>query len=88
MSIGALDVATAMLGLALILAVGRSLRGPSLPDRVVALELISMISVSILMVRVVETGADYLLDVAIVLALVAFLGSVGLASYLERRSPE
>jgi multicomponent Na+:H+ antiporter subunit F len=82
------DIATAMLGLALLMALVRGAIGPSLPDRVVALELTSMASVGIILVRATADGRSYLIDIAIVVALVAFLGTVAFAYYLEQRSPE
>ena len=88
MSINLYDVTTALLGLSLLLALARGVRGPSLPDRVVALELTSMTSVAIILVRAAADGRGYLIDVAIVLALVAFLSTVAFATYLEQRSPE
>ena len=88
MNSDALDVALGLLGLSLLLALARAAKGPSLPDRVVALELTSMTSVGIILVRAVQDSSGYLLDVAIVLALVAFLGSVALAYFIERRSAE
>jgi multicomponent Na+:H+ antiporter subunit F len=88
MNLDALDVALGFLAVSLLLALARAVRGPSLPDRVVALELTSMTSVGIILVRAVQDGSGYLLDIAIVLALVAFLGSVALAYFIERRSPE
>lgn len=88
MSINAFDVAFAVLGVALLLTLARALRGPSLPDRVAAMELTSMISVSLLVVRAIAYGWDFLLDVAIVLALVAFLATIAFASFLERSAAE
>ena len=84
MNINAYDVAQSILGLSLLLALYRLARGPTLPDRVIALELTSLIMVGIILVLVVGSGSLHLLDVAIVLALVAFLGSVTFAYYLER----
>jgi multicomponent Na+:H+ antiporter subunit F len=82
------DVGMALLGISLVLTLVRAVRGPTLPDRVVALELTSMITAGILLVRAVSAGTTFLLDVSIVLALVAFLAAVGFAYYLERRAPE
>lgn len=88
MSLDVFGVAYALVGVALVLALARAARGPSLPDRVVALELTSMLSIAILLVRAVDSASGYLLDVAIVMALVGFLGTVSFAYYLERRPPE
>lgn len=88
MNFDAFDIASALLGIGLLLALARAARGPSLPDRVVGLELTSMIAVGLILVRAISEDQGYLIDVAIVLALVAFLASVTFAYYLERRPPE
>ena len=77
-------IALALLSSALFVAFFRLARGPSLPDRVVALDLISTISVAIIAVYTIITDKPVLLDVAIVLALIAFLGTVAFAKYLEK----
>lgn len=73
-----------MMTLAMFLAFFRLVRGPSLPDRVVALDLIALIVVAIIAVYEIWINEPVLLDAAIVLALVTFLGTVGFARYLER----
>lgn len=73
-----------MLSLALLLAFIRLTRGPSLPDRVVALELIASIVVGFVGVHAIDIGISSLLDVAIVIALTAFLAAIGFARFLQR----
>jgi multicomponent Na+:H+ antiporter subunit F len=80
----ALAVAAAMLSLAVVLAFARLLRGPTLPDRVVALDLIALEVVAAVAVYDIATEQPVLFDAAIVLALLAFLGTVAFARYLER----
>lgn len=74
-----------MLMLAVILGFLRLLLGPSLPDRVVAFDLMTSLVVGIMLVYTIYTGEEVVLDVAIVLALISFLGTVAFARYLERR---
>lgn len=76
--------AIGILMVALFLAIYRLVRGPSLPDRVVALDLIGVISLGIILVLTIRTNEPVYLDVAIVLGIVAFLGTVAFARYLER----
>ena len=57
--------------------------GPTLADRVVALELLSIVSIGVIAVAAVITGKAVFLDVAVVLALVSFLGTVAFAYYLN-----
>jgi multicomponent Na+:H+ antiporter subunit F len=76
-----------MLSIALLLSFVRMAKGPSLPDRVVALELIASIVAGIVGVHAIDTGVSSFLDVAIVLALTAFLAAIGFARFLERGGP-
>ncbi|MGV3614736.1 MAG: cation:proton antiporter [Fimbriimonas sp.] len=76
--------AMGILMVALFLAVFRLVRGPSLPDRVVALDLIGVISLGIILVLTIRTNEPVYLDVAIVLGIMAFMGTVAFARYLER----
>ena len=78
----------AMLALALIVAVIRLVKGPSLPDRVIAMDLIGILAVGIIVVLAAGTGVRATLDAAVVIALVGFVGTVAYASYVERGHPE
>jgi multicomponent Na+:H+ antiporter subunit F len=75
----------AILGVGVLLAFTRLVRGPRLPDRVVALDLMSTQGVGICAVYAVAVDEPVYLDVAIVLALVAFLGTVAFARFVELR---
>jgi multicomponent Na+:H+ antiporter subunit F len=79
-----LNVVYAMLSTALFLAFARLARGPSLPDRVVALDLITVITVGFIATYAIDVGQRVFLDAAIVVALIAFLGTVAFARYVER----
>lgn len=80
----ALHVGLPVLGLALLLTLVRLARGPSIADRVVALDLLGTLGISVVAVAALATRNAVYLDVAIVLALLAFLGTVAFAAYLER----
>jgi multicomponent Na+:H+ antiporter subunit F len=75
-----------MIGVALLLVFVRLARGPSLSDRVIALDLMAMLAVVLIAMVAFEADQAVFLDAAIVLALVAFLGTVAFARYLERRA--
>ncbi|HVL87722.1 MAG TPA: monovalent cation/H+ antiporter complex subunit F [Candidatus Thermoplasmatota archaeon] len=81
-----LDVTFAILGVALVLTFVRLLQGPSLPDRVVAFDLSTIIVLGILAVHSVASDTPVLLDVGIVLALITFLATIGFAQSLARRA--
>jgi multicomponent Na+:H+ antiporter subunit F len=70
-----------ILGLALGLTMIRLLRGPSVPDRILALDVLSMIALGILGLYATATGDPAPLDVAIGIAVIAFLATAGLAHF-------
>ncbi|NYS59517.1 monovalent cation/H+ antiporter complex subunit F [Vreelandella salicampi] len=80
-------ISQVIMSLALILVFVRIVRGPSLPDRVVALELFSTTIVGLVAVYTIKTGVASFLDAAIVIALMGFLASIGFARFLERGGP-
>lgn len=82
----ATGIALAMLAIAAALAFVRLVRGPTLPDRVVALDLIGVLIVGVIVVAASATGQQALLDVAIVIALISFVGTIAYARYIERES--
>jgi multicomponent Na+:H+ antiporter subunit F len=81
---GALGLATFFLVMALLAAAWRLLTGPTLADRVVALDLVSMLLVVFLVVFTMVSGVGAYIYAAIGLALVSFLGTVAFAHYIER----
>lgn len=81
---GAITLSYLLLSVSLLTAFARLVSGPSLPDRVVALELMASLMVAFIGVYTVSNGVTAFLDVAMVLALTAFLAAVGFARYLEK----
>jgi multicomponent Na+:H+ antiporter subunit F len=75
----------AMIALAMVLALVRLALGPTLPDRVVALDVVANLAVGIIAGCAVAFDDPALLQPALVMALVAFIGTVAFARYLERR---
>jgi multicomponent Na+:H+ antiporter subunit F len=80
----ATGIALVMLALAALLTLARLLRGPTLPDRVVAIDLVGVLIVGLIVVEASVTGERAFLDVAIVIALISFVGTVAYARYVER----
>jgi multicomponent Na+:H+ antiporter subunit F len=74
-----------MLTVSVLLVFYRFLRGPSLSDRVVALDLLITIGIGIIAVYAILTDQSSFLDIAMILALIAFLGTVAFSYYLEKR---
>ena len=77
-------LALLVLMISAVLAFIRLVRGPQGADRVVALDLISVLIVAFLGAYAVPADDTSFLDVAIAYALIAFLGTVALSRYLLR----
>ena len=77
-------VALAVLAVAAALTFVRLAKGPTLPDRVIAIDLIGVLMVCLLVVMAGTTAQQAFLDVAIVVALISFVGTVAYARYIER----
>ena len=75
-----------LLVLGVIFAFIRLLQGPALPSRVIALDMMAVLGIGIIVVYAVVSNQPVFIDVAAVLALVSFLGTVAFAAYVERRS--
>ena len=76
--------ALVVLLISLALALVRLIKGPDAADRIVALDLISILIVAFLAAYSISEGETSFLDVAIGYALIAFLGTVALARFLMR----
>jgi multicomponent Na+:H+ antiporter subunit F len=74
-----------LLSLAFIFAFLRLAKGPRLPDRVVALDLVAFLVIGFISAYAIRSNQTGFLDVAIVLALISFLATVAFAYLLERR---
>ena len=74
-----------VLSVALLLAFCRLARGPSLPDRVVALDAIATLIVGMIGLYSLAESEPVLLRVAMLLALINFAGTVAFAYYLQRK---
>jgi multicomponent Na+:H+ antiporter subunit F len=80
--------ALATLGVSLLLAVIRVVKGPTLPDRVVAMDLVGVLVVGLIVVVAASTSVRATLDAAMVIALIGFVSTVGYATYVERGQRE
>lgn len=82
------DISLVTLGVALLITVVRLVKGPTLPDRVVAMDLVGVQVVGLIVVLAAATRVRATLDAAIVIALIGFVGTVAYAAYVERGHPE
>ena len=78
-------IALVILALGILVSLVRIVVGPSLADRVLALDLMTVIVMGFVGAIAVRTGRTLYLDIAIALALLGFLATVALARYILRR---
>ena len=74
-----------VLSISVVLAFVRLVRGPSLPDRVVALDLMTTLGIAVVAAYAIATNQAVFIDVATVIALVSFLGTIAFAYYMYKR---
>ena len=73
-----------MLIVSFIICFIRVVRGPTLPDRVIALDMGATIVVALILAHCVESGSYYYIPAAICIALLSFIGTVSLAIYIQK----
>jgi len=76
-------IALFIVAISLVLVFVRLVLGPTLPDRVVALDMLSVVTISLVALIAIITGQAAYLDAAIILALIAFLATIAFARYVE-----
>jgi multicomponent Na+:H+ antiporter subunit F len=82
--VNVLIVLAAMLaGVAFLLALYRFVKGPSPADRVVAFDVMTIIAITGIVLTALLEGRGVYLDVALIYALLSFLGVIVVARYLE-----
>lgn len=82
---GALLVTFLILSLSFAVIVARIVRGPSLPDRILALDLLLAVAIGYIAAFGISTGFTIYVDIAIALGLVGFLSTIALARFVLRR---
>lgn len=70
----------------MVLTFIRLVKGPSLPDRIVAVDLFAVFAIAIIIIYTFQTEQLLYLDASFVLAIVSFLGTVAFARFLEMRA--
>ncbi len=58
-------------------------RGPTTPDRAIAIDILGIVMVCFAAVLSLETGKDYYLNVGIAWAILSFIGAIALSKHLE-----
>ena len=79
-------IAAILLVASMICSAIRIVRGPGGPDRVVALDMLSLLGVAATGLAVLVSGSTAFIDIALGVALVGFLATVAFAGFIERGS--
>lgn len=74
-----------VLSVSILLVFYRFLIGPTISDRIIAVDLLVTIGIGIIAVYSILTNQPTFLDIALILGLIAFLGTVAYSTYLEKR---
>lgn len=74
-----------ILALSVMLSFIRLYKGPKVADRVIALDLIITTGIGLITAFSIRSGQSMFLDVAMILALIAFLGTIAFSFYLDKR---
>jgi len=80
----AIIISFAAVGAALLLATWRLLRGPDLPDRILALDTLYISAIALLVLSGIAWRTQVYFEAALLIALIGFVGTVALALYIAR----
>lgn len=75
-----------ILGLAVLLIFVRFIKGPTLPDRVISVDLLITVGIGIMVAYSIINNQPAFMDIAMILALIAFLGTLSFTYYLKQKA--
>ncbi|KGK99595.1 cation:proton antiporter [Methanococcoides methylutens] len=78
-----LDISLTFMVIAIIPCIYRVIKGPTIPDRVIAVDAMTTVIVAILGIYSYVQGSVFFMDVALVLAIISFVGTVTISKYLD-----
>lgn len=79
-----IDIALMAIGVAMLLTLYRLIKGPSTPDRILALDTLYVSAVALLIVLGIKDASSIFFEAALLIALMGFVGTVALSRYLAR----
>ncbi len=79
-----LPIAIGMLSLAMVLTLWRLLRGPSMPDRILALDTLYISGLALLVLLGIQYRTALLFETALIIAMLGFVGTVAMSKYVLR----
>lgn len=80
----ALPIAFALVGLALLLSLMRLIKGPDIPDRILALDTLYINSIALLILLGLHLDTLLYFEAALLIAVMGFVGTIALSKYLLR----
>jgi multicomponent K+:H+ antiporter subunit F len=80
----AINIAMLLLGIAIALNLWRLILGPSLPDRILALDTMYINAIALLVLFGIYQGSMLYFEAALLIAVMGFVGTVALSKYLLR----
>lgn len=84
-SIVVLIITFSFLLAALVLAFIRLLKGPSINDRIAAMDVIAIVVMGFIVVYSVLIDNDIYLDLPVIISLISFIGTIAVSTYLKHR---
>jgi multicomponent K+:H+ antiporter subunit F len=81
----AISISLYAVGLAMLLALWRLLRGPSLPDRILALDTLNIDAIALLVLYGMQTQSRVYFEAALIIAMLGFVSTLVLSKYILRR---
>ena len=79
-----ISLAFALLAFALLLNLWRLLRGPDLPDRILALDTLYINSIALLVLFGIHLDTAIYFEAALLIAMMGFVSTIAVAKYLLR----
>ncbi len=73
-----------LLTLSMALTAWRLFRGPTAADRILAIDLLAVVTASAMLMHAIHTGTSVFVDAVVVLGVIVFFGTVALAGTLNR----
>lgn len=80
----AIMIAFILVGLAFVLSLARLVKGPELPDRILALDTLYINTIALLILLGIHLGSAIYFEAALLIAVMGFMGTLALSKYLLR----
>lgn len=80
----AIEASFAMMSLALLFNLWRVVRGPELPDRILALDTMYINTIALIVLYGVHEDTEFYFEAALLIAVMGFVGTVAVVKYLLR----